>query len=43
MKRSKLRKNLIETEIMKIGAILNFRGTTVQTFKEKRKKNIMKI
>ena len=28
-KRSKLRKNLIETEIIKIGAILNFRGTTV--------------
>ena len=29
MKRSKLRKNLIETENMKVGVISNFRGTTV--------------
>ena len=32
MKKSKLRANLIETEIMKIGVFSNFRGTTVQTF-----------
>ena len=32
MKKSKLRANLIETEIMKIGGFSNFRGTTVQTF-----------
>ena len=32
MKKSKLRTNLIETEIMKIGVFSNFRGTTVQTF-----------
>ena len=29
MKRSKLRKKLIETENMKVGVISNFRGTTV--------------